>query len=53
MNKEELVQEVAKKTKQTNKNVKEVLDAALEAITKTASTCFFSWFSSTSIKVKG
>jgi DNA-binding protein HU-beta len=37
MNKEELVQEVAKKTKQTNKNVKEVLDAALEAITKTVS----------------
>ncbi len=37
MNKEELVQEVAKKTRQTNKNVKEILDAALEAITKTVS----------------
>ena len=37
MNKEELVQDVAKKTKQTNKIVKEILDAALESVTKSVS----------------
>ena len=34
MNKEELVQEVAKKTKASKKSVTEVIDAAVEAIEK-------------------
>lgn len=37
MNKEELVQEVAKKTKYSQKQTEEVLSAWIEAITKTVS----------------
>jgi len=37
MNKEDLVKEIAKKTKLSQKDISEILNATIEAITKTVS----------------